>query len=90
MSSAFPEKLAEKIISDNLSVRETEALVKSRTSIVKKLKLKDPDTLDLEKKLTERLGLSVEISHLLNKGGSIKIKYKTLDQLEMVTEKLKN
>ena len=90
MNSAFPEKLAEKIISENLSVRETEALVKSRTPIVKKLKLKDPDTLDLEKRLTEKLGLNVEISHLLNKGGSIKIKYKTLDQLAMVTEKLKN
>jgi ParB family chromosome partitioning protein len=90
MNSAFPEKLAEKIISENLSVRETEALVKSRTSIVKKLKLKDPDTLDLEKRLTEKLGLNVEISHLLNKGGSIKIKYKNLDQLELITQKLKN
>jgi ParB family chromosome partitioning protein len=90
MNSAFPEKLAEKIISENLSVRETEALVKSRASIIKKLKLKDPDTLDLEKRLTEKLGLNVEISHLLNKGGSIKIKYKNLDQLELITQKLKN
>ena len=55
-----------------------------------KLKLKDPDTLDLEKRLTEKLGLNVEISHLLNKGGSIKIKYKNLDQLELITQKLKN
>lgn len=90
MNSVFPDQLAEKIISENLSVRETEALVKSKKPIVKKLKLKDPDTLDLEKRLSGQLGLSVEICHLSNKGGSIKIKYKTLDQLQMVTEKLKN
>ena len=90
MNSAFPEQLAEKIINENLSVRETEALVKSKKPVIKKLKLKDPDTLDLEKKLTEKLGLEVLISHLPKKGGSIKIKYRTLDQLELVTNKLKN
>ena len=90
MNSAFPEQLANKIISENLSVRETESLVKSQKPIIKKLKLKDTDTLDLEKRLTTKLGLNVEISHLSNKGGSIKIKYKTLDQLDFVTNKLKS
>jgi ParB family chromosome partitioning protein len=37
MNSAFPEQLAEKIINENLSVRQTEALVKSKKPIVKKL-----------------------------------------------------
>ena len=59
MNSAFPEQLADKIISENLSVRQTEALVKSKKPVIKKLKLKDPDTLDLEKRLTEKLGLDV-------------------------------
>ena len=90
MNSAFPEQLAEKIINENLSVRQTEALVKSKKPIIKKLKLKDPDTLDLEKKLSEKLGLDITINHTSKRGGSIKIKYRSLDQLEMVTSKLKS
>ena len=90
MNSAFPEQLAEKIVNENLSVRQTEALVKSKKPVVKKLKLKDPDTLDLEKKLSEKLGLDVLINHTQKRGGSIKIKYRSLDQLELVTSKLKS
>ena len=90
MNSAFPEQLAEKIVNENLSVRQTEALVKNKKPVVKKLKLKDPDTLDLEKKLSEKLGLDVSINHTQKRGGSIKIKYRSLDQLELVTSKLKS
>ena len=90
MNSAFPERLAEKIVSENLSVRAAEELAKQRKSGVKKVKLKDPDTVDLENSLTARLGLSVTIDHKGKKGGSIKIEYKSLEQLELVTTKLKN
>ncbi len=90
MSSAFPEQLATKIVSENLSVRQTEALVKSKKTIFKKLNLKDPDTLDLEKKLSEKLGLDVVINHTQKRGGSIKIKYRSLEQLNLVTDKLKS
>ena len=90
MNSAFPEQLAEKIIRENLSVRATEALVKEKKEGPKKIKLKDPDTIDLEKKLTDILGLEVIISHRGKKGGSLKVNYKSLDQLEFVTNKLKN
>ncbi len=90
MNSAFPEQLAEKIIRENLSVRATEALVKEKKEGPKKIKLKDPDTIDLEKKLTDILGLEVIISHRGKKGGSLKVNYKSLDQLEFVTSKLKN
>ena len=90
MNSAFPEQLAEKIINENLSVRDAENLAKDKKSIIKKLKLKDPDTIDLENKISEKLGLTININHKGKKGGSIKIDYKTLDQLEMITQKLKN
>ena len=90
MNSAFPEKLAEKIVSENLSVRAAEELAKQRKPGVKKVKLKDPDTIDLENNLTAKLGLNVLIDHKGKKGGSIKIEYKSLDQLELVTSKLKN
>ena len=90
MNSAFPEELAEKIINENLSVRDAENLAKDKKGGVKKLKLKDPDTIDLENKISEILGLTININHKGKKGGSIKIDYKTLDQLEMITQKLKN
>ena len=89
MNSAFPEQLAEKIVSENLSVRAAEDLAKQRKPGVKKVKLKDPDTIDLENNLTAKLGLNVLIDHKGKKGGSIKIEYKSLDQLELVTAKLK-
>ena len=90
MNSAFPEQLAEKIINENLSVREAESLAKSKKSTVQKIKLKDPDTIDLEEKISEKLGLNVSINHRGKKGGYIKIEYKSLDQLELVTQRLKN
>ena len=90
MNSAFPEQLAEKIINENLSVREAESLAKSKKNTVQKIKLKDPDTIDLEEKISEKLGLNVSINHRGKKGGYIKIEYKSLDQLELVTQKLKN
>ena len=90
MNSAFPEQLAEKIINENLSVRDAENLAKDKKGIVKKLKLKDPDTIDLENKISEILGLTININHKGKKGGNIRIDYKTLDQLEMITQKLKS
>ena len=90
MNSAFPEQLAEKIINENLSVREAESLAKRKKSTVQKIKLKDPDTIDLEEKISEKLGLNVSINHRGKKGGYIKIEYKSLDQLELVTQRLKN
>jgi ParB family chromosome partitioning protein len=90
MNSAFPEQLAEKIINENLSVRAAENLAKDRKLGIKKVKLKDPDTVDLENNLTAKLGLNVMIDHKGQKGGSIKIEYKSLDQLELITAKLKN
>jgi len=90
MNSAFPEKLAEKIVSENLSVREAEGIAKQGKNQIKKVRLKDPDTVDLENSLSQKLGLNVEINHKGKRGGHIKIDYKNLDQLELVTKKLKS
>ena len=90
MNSAFPEQLAKKIVDENLSVRQAEQLAKNNKNRVSKIKLKPTDTIDLEEKLTEILGLEVIISDNGRRGGNIKVKYKTLDQLALVTNKLKN
>lgn len=89
MNSAFPEQLAKKIIDENLSVRQAEKLAKGVKNKISKIKLKPTDTLDLEQKMSEILGLEVIISDNGKRGGNIKIKYKTLDQLDLVTNKLK-
>ena len=89
MNSAFPEELAKKIVDENLSVRQAESLAKEKREKPKKTKLKPADTLDLEQRLSELLGLEVVISDNGKRGGSIKVKYKTLDQLELITSKLK-
>jgi ParB family chromosome partitioning protein len=89
MNSAFPEELAKKIVDENLSVRQAESLAKEKKTKQTKNKLKPADTVDLEQKLTALLGLDVVISDNGKRGGSIKVKYKTLDQLELVTSKLK-
>ena len=89
MNSAFPEQLAKKIVDENLSVRQVEKLVKNSKNRVRKIKLKPTDTIDLEEKLAEILGLEVIISDNGKRGGNIKVKYKTLDQLALVTNKLK-
>lgn len=90
MNSAFPEQLAKKIVDENLSVRQAEQLVKSKKNKSSKIKLKAADTIDLEQRLSEILGLEVIISDNGKRGGNLKVKYKTLDQLELVTHKLKN
>ena len=89
MNSAFPDQLAKKIIDENLSVRQAEKLAKSSKNKIQKIKLKPTDTIDLEQKISEILGLDVIISDNGKRGGNIKIKYKTLDQLELVINKLK-
>lgn len=85
------EKLADQIIKLGLSVRETESLARDASgqrSAKKPTAEKDPDTRALEKTLTEVLGLKVDISHTGNSGGTIRIQYKSLEQLEDVCQRL--
>ena len=49
---------------------------------------KDADTLALEKTLTDTLGLNVDIEHAGDKGGYVKISYKTLEQLDAICVRL--
>jgi ParB family chromosome partitioning protein len=49
---------------------------------------KDPDTAALEKQLADKLGLQIEIHDRGDKGGDVKIRYKTLEQLDEVCRRL--
>lgn len=90
-----PDVLAQRIVEEGLSVRQAEALAQqpARVSEPSKSKAdssasaKDADTIALEKTLTDALGLKVSITHG-QKGGDIKIRYSTLEQLDAICHKL--
>jgi len=48
---------------------------------------KDPDTRALEKRLSDALGLDVSVDHR-GEGGTLRIKYRNLEQLDAVLRKL--
>jgi ParB family chromosome partitioning protein len=77
--------LAQRVIADGLSVRQTEALAartdKPSTSTEAAPTVRNPDIAALERSLTEHLGLRVEIA-FTGKGGSVRIHYRDLDQLD--------
>ena len=88
-----PETLAQAIVAQGLSVRQAEAVVQERAAKSGKAPVrrargeKDADTLALEKRLSDTLGLVVTIAHRGN-GGELKIRYKTLDQLDEVIRRI--
>jgi ParB family transcriptional regulator, chromosome partitioning protein len=85
-----PAELANQIISLGLSVREAENLTRNNVALpAAKAKIeKDADTRALEKQLMETTGLKVEIKTQGREGGTLVIKYKTLEQLDEVTNRL--
>ena len=89
---ADPLPVAKFAIKKGMSVRQLESYVsylkkdkKSKQAIVSQ---KSPDTLMLEKKLTDSLGLSVQIDEGKGEKGEIKIKYLSYDQLNFICDKL--
>jgi len=78
-----PEKLATQILTRGLSVRQAEAMAAAqpKNPDQRRSNTKDSDTLALERRLLERLGLQVAIKHF-GKGGQVTISYNDLDQLD--------
>ena len=78
-----PEKLASQILTRGLSVRQAEALAAAqpKNPDSRRTAAKDSDTLALERRLLEKLGLHVAIKHF-GKGGQVTINYADLDQLD--------
>lgn len=84
--------LAETIVAKGLSVREAERLAtrakaKAKGRAAKPPREKDADTKALERDLSNKLGLRVEIA-FDGKGGAVTIHYQTLEQLDGIIEKL--
>ncbi len=92
VTAADPVGLARRIVEGGLSVRQAEALAQEPQSPAKSkspVSGKDADTLALEKLLSDVTGLQVSISHR-EKGGELKIAYRTLEQLDDLCRRLRD
>ena len=89
---ADPLPVAKFAIKKGMSVRQLESYVsylkKDKKSKQASVSQKSPDTLMLEKKLTDNLGLSVQIDEGKGEKCEIKIKYLSYDQLNFICDKL--
>jgi ParB family chromosome partitioning protein len=89
------EKLAEEIVARGLNVRQVEEIArqesgrngKSRSR--KRSAEKNADTLALEKRLSDALGLVVSID-ARGESGVVSIRYRNLDQLDDLAQRLEN
>ena len=88
-----PEAVAHEIVARDLNVRAVEQIAQERAAAAGKAKkkreraAKDVDTLAVEKRLSDALGLAVTID-ARGEGGTVQIKYTGLDQLDDVIRRL--
>ena len=91
-----PLAAAKRIVAEGLNVRQTEALAHEEGVPERKpqkargggeSKAKDPDTIALEKRVSDALGLAVTVHHR-DPGGSVQISYRNLEQLDEVMRRL--
>jgi ParB family chromosome partitioning protein len=92
-----PEALALQIVEGDLSVRQAEHLAKKerpgpgndigRASERKEMRAVDADLEALERQLSDLLGLRVKVSHGKS-GGSVSLHYSSLDQLDLICQRL--
>ena len=83
---------AQQVVNLELSVRQTEALVKRlKAGETKPAKsAKNPDIERLEQQLTETLCAPVSIKHASSGKGSLTIRYTSLDELDGILEQIRN
>ena len=91
-----PSGLARLVVDKGLSVRETEMLAQSapdrgsKRAKTSSAARKDADTRALEKQLSDALGLAVDIRHKANGKGEIRLRYRSLEQLDDLCRLLKS
>ena len=98
VSAPDAEALADEIVAQGLSVRDIEKRVREakpapaggdRASHASGAgKAKDADLVALERQIGDMLGLKVAIGYQDGAGGSVTLTYSTLDQLDMICQRL--
>jgi ParB family chromosome partitioning protein len=85
--------VAKRIVDGGLSARQAEALAHEEGVPERKPqkprggKAKDPDTVALEKRVSDALGLAVSVDHR-DPGGTVHIRYRDLEQLDEIVRRL--
>ena len=87
---ADAEARALEIVAGALNVRQSEQRSKSKKSPKRRPLESDPNIRDLESRVSNALGLKVQVIHKGPKGGEVRISYKSLEQLDEVINRLKN
>ncbi len=88
-----PFAAAKRIVEEGLNVRQVEALAheegvpERKPQKPRSAKVKDPDTVALEKRVSDALGLAVSVNHR-DPGGTVQINYRNLEQLDEVMKRL--
>jgi ParB family transcriptional regulator, chromosome partitioning protein len=85
------DALARDIAEQGLSVRQVEEMMRApreHSKAPRVAKAKDPNTTAVERRVSDALGLSVSIDHRGESGGSVRVTYTDLDQLDFVVKKL--
>ena len=81
---------AKEIFEKKLSVRDVERSTSKHKQTRKKQTEKDPNIADLEKELSDKIGLKTEIEFNNNgSSGSLKLYYSDLNQLDEIMKRLK-
>jgi ParB family chromosome partitioning protein len=88
LDSADQLRAARQVAKRGLSVRQTEALVKSWGGDAAVKPNKDPNVSRLEQDLSDRFGARVRIHHQQNGRGRLEIQYTTLDELDGILKRL--
>ncbi len=87
------KKVADKIVKESLSVRDTEKLIKKIKNPVKKEQKKELKNdfiyQDIEEKLKQTIGTKVKITRRSENTGKIEIEYYTQDDLEKIVDYFK-
>ena len=83
--------LAKKIIDKSMSVRQAENLIKILKSNNKKALIKkDPNILEIEKSISDKIGLNVVIKNNKKNKGILYFEYKDMDQLNRLINIIKS
>tara|TARA_B100000945_G_C19904666_1_gene377753 strand:- start:139 stop:525 length:387 start_codon:yes stop_codon:yes gene_type:complete len=82
-------EIAENIVKKKVTAREVESLVQRKKGQKNIKKIEDPNIAFVRNEIESKLGLNVEIANKKNNSGKITIKYKSLEQFELISKKLR-
>lgn len=97
IGAADAEAIARRVVKEGLSVRTVEALVREDRGGGRKAPLeyksmdgvgRDPDIVAVERHLSELLGIGVAIQYAGGGKGNLTLKFASLDQLDMICQRL--